>query len=106
MPTQLGVLSPADYAAGLAAIDARLAELDDEAMAEDDAARLPARVLDGLVGHPYDVTLELFGALTDDRRRAVITALGGTPVLGRASRKGRGLEFEPQRVTIRWPDEG
>jgi site-specific DNA recombinase len=105
MPAQLGVLSPADYAAGLAAIDSRLAALDDEAVADDDAARLPARVLDGLTGHPYDVTLALFGALTDDRRRAVLTVLG-TPVLGRASRRGTGLEFEPGRVTFRWADEG
>ena len=98
-----GALSPEDFAAGVAAIDARAAQLDDEAVADDDAARLPARVLDGLTGHPADMTEELWDALPDDRQRAVVAVLG-TPVLGKASRKGRGLEFEPERVTWRWAD--
>lgn len=100
MPSQLGVLSPSDYAAGLAAIDVRLAELDDEAVADDDAARLPLRVLDGLTGYDEDEARRLFVALSGDRQRAVVSILG-VPVLGRASRKGRGLNFEPERVTFR-----
>jgi cytochrome P450 len=99
------MLAPADKADALAAIDDALAELDDEAAAEDDAARMPARVLSGLTGHPYDVTAELFDALPDDRARAVVAVLG-TPVLSRASRQGRWLEFEPGRVTFRWSDVG
>lgn len=96
-------LSPDDKADSLAAIDARVAELDDEAAADDDAARLPARVLKGLTGVPADVVAERYDALPWDRQRAVVAVLG-TPVLGRASRKGRGLTFEPERVTMQWAD--
>jgi site-specific DNA recombinase len=99
------MLAPADKADALAAIDAALAALDADALADDDAARMPARVLDGLTGHPYDVTAQLFDALPTDRVRAVIAVLG-TPVLGRASRQGRWLEFEPERVSFRWSDVG
>lgn len=97
------LLAPADRAGALAAIDARIAELDAEAAADDDAARLPLRVLEGLTGVPADVVGERFDALPFDRQRAVVAVLG-TPYLGRASRKGVGLPFEPERVTIRWAD--
>jgi len=93
-------LAPADKAASLAAIDARLAALDDEAVADDDAARAPLRVLDGLTGYDEDEARRLFVGLSGDRQRAVIAVLG-VPVLGRASRRGRGLTFEPERVTFR-----
>jgi hypothetical protein len=101
MPAQLGILSPADYAAGLAAIDARLVELDADAMADDDAARLPARVLEGLTGLPADVTGQRFDALPLDRQRAVIGVLGVLR-LNRAARKGVGLPFDPERVAPEW----
>lgn len=97
------LLAPADRAGALAAIDARIAELDAEAAAEDDAGRLPLRVLEGLTGVPADVVGERFDALPFDRQRAVIAVLG-VPVLARASRKGFGLPFEPERVTMRWAD--
>lgn len=96
-----GTLDAADYAAGLRAVDRRVGELDAEAAAEDDAGRLPLRVLDGLTGVPADVVGARFDALPWDRRRAVVAVLG-TPVLTRASRKGVGLRFEPERVTMRW----
>lgn len=96
-------MAPADYAAALAAVDARVAELDDEAAADDDAARLPSRVLKGLTGVPADVVAERYDALPWDRQRAVVAVLG-VPVLGRASRKGVGLTFEPERVTMTWAD--
>lgn len=101
-----GALSAPDYAAALAAIDGRLAVLEAEAVADDDAARTSLRVLDGLTGHPYDATAALFADVSDDRARAVVAALGGTPVLRRASRKGRGLEFEPDRVDVEWAENG
>jgi len=97
------MLAPADKAAALAAIDARVLELDAEAAAEDDAGRLPMRVLEGLTGVPADVVGARFDALPFDRQRAVIAVLG-VPVLARASRRGVGLPFEPERVTIRWAD--
>jgi hypothetical protein len=90
-------LSPDDKADALAAIDAALAALDAEAVAEDDDARAPLRVLDGLTGYPEDETRRLFDALPGDRMRAVVAVLG-VPSLGRASRRGRGLTFEPERV--------
>lgn len=96
-----GSLSPVDYAAALAAVDSRVLALDVEAAADGDAGRLPERVLDGLTGVPADVVAERFDALPFDRQRAVIAVLG-TPTLGRVSRKGVGLPFEPERVTIRW----
>lgn len=94
-------LSPDDKADSLAAIDARVAELDAEAATDDDAARLPMRVLDGLTGVPADVVAERYDGLPWDRQRAVVAVLG-VPVLAPASRKGVGLVFEPERVTIRW----
>jgi DNA invertase Pin-like site-specific DNA recombinase len=96
-------LDPDDKYDALAAIDARVAELDAEAAAEDDAGRLPLRVLDGLTGVPADVVAERFDALPWDARRAVVAVLG-TPVLARASRRGVGLPWEPERVTMRWAD--
>jgi site-specific DNA recombinase len=100
------LLAPADKADALAAIDARLTELAAADDADNDAAHMASRVLVGLVGHSYDETAAMVGPMDDDRRRAVLAALGGVPVLGRASRRGRGLDFEPGRVTFRWPDEG
>jgi hypothetical protein len=97
------LLAPADKAGSLAAIDARVAELDAEAARDDYAARVPARVLRGLVGVPADVVAQRFDALPEDRQRAVVAVLG-TPVLGKASRKGARYVFEPERVTIRWAD--
>jgi site-specific DNA recombinase len=96
-----GGLSAEDYAGALAAIDARLLALEAEAVAADDAARLPVRVLDGLTGHPADVTAQLVAALPGGRFRAVVAVLG-TPALARASRKGARYVFEPERVTWRW----
>lgn len=102
MPALLaGGMSPDDYAAGLAAVDARVSELDAEATNDDTAGRLPARVLDGLTGVPVDVVAERFAALPWDRQRAVVAVLG-VPVLARASRKGVGLPWERARVTMRW----
>lgn len=98
-------LSPDDKADALEAIDGRVAELEGEDALEDAAARLPSRVLDGLTGVPADVVAQRYDALAWDRQRAVVAVLG-TPVLGRATRKGgpNGGVWEMERVTMRWAD--
>jgi len=99
-----GDLTPAQAKRATARLEARLAVLEAEAAAEDEAIRLPSRVLEGLTGVPGDVVASRYDALAWDRQRAVIAVLG-TPVLGRAFRKGGPrYVFEPERVTFDWAD--
>jgi site-specific DNA recombinase len=100
-----GQLSPALAGQAEAAIADRLAELDADDARADDALARPARVLDGLTGHPYDATAARFDALPADRQRAVV-ALLGTPTLHKAPRKGVGLTWSPDRITFDWATPG